>query len=375
MRWSDNPNDACIFWLNGMSGTGKSTIARTVAYVWDKEQRLGTSFFFSRGQGDLALAKRFFTTIAYQLARSQPGLADGIRKAICDEPKILEQRLRDQWEKLILHPLSQPKCQRQSLMLVIDALDECDGEQDTKLILQLLSEAKGLSSVRLQVFITSRPETHICHGFDKLPEAAHRAFVLHGIDATIVSHDIRAFLRHEFHTIRDEEGIQGGWPDEQSLGCLVRKADGLFIYAATICRFIGDKDNDPKERLNLVLEDSTEDGSPTAELDLMYNKILEHAIIRPWSEEWLRIVGSIVILFDSLTDSALAKLLGTKQFKVTKTLKSLSSVLEIQGFRIRLLHPSFRDFLLDNRRCSESQFCISEDKAHEDLAVSSLKLM
>ena len=31
MTWSENPNSACIFWLNGMAGTGKSTVARTVA--------------------------------------------------------------------------------------------------------------------------------------------------------------------------------------------------------------------------------------------------------------------------------------------------------------------------------------------------------
>jgi hypothetical protein len=30
ITWSENPNGACIFWLNGMAGTGKSTIARTL---------------------------------------------------------------------------------------------------------------------------------------------------------------------------------------------------------------------------------------------------------------------------------------------------------------------------------------------------------
>ena len=88
MHWSDTHNDAYIFWLNGMAGTGKSTIARTVAREWAKKERLGASFFFSRGQGDRAHASKFFTTLAYQLACVQPSLTAGIHKAICDRPDI-----------------------------------------------------------------------------------------------------------------------------------------------------------------------------------------------------------------------------------------------------------------------------------------------
>lgn len=64
MAWGDNPRDKCIFWLNGMAGTGKSTIARTVARTFYDQDRLGPSFFFSRGGGDLAKADGFFTTLA-----------------------------------------------------------------------------------------------------------------------------------------------------------------------------------------------------------------------------------------------------------------------------------------------------------------------
>jgi len=148
MHWSEMPNNACIFWLNGMAGTGKSTIARTVAREWAKKERLGASFYFSRGQGDRAHASKFFTTLAYQLAYAQPKLAASIYKAICDRPDIPRQSLREQWKHLILEPLSQlsgVSSQLQSLILVIDALDECDDENDTGLILQLLSEAKNLS--------------------------------------------------------------------------------------------------------------------------------------------------------------------------------------------------------------------------------------
>jgi len=388
MHWSDMPNGACIFWLNGMAGTGKSTIARTVAREWAKKERLGASFFFSSGQGDRAHASKFFTTIAYQLAYAQPSLATGIHKAICDRPDIQRQSLQQQWKHLILEPLSQlsGSSQPQSLVLVIDALDECDDENDTGLILRLLSEAKTPSSVRLQVFVTSRPETPIRHGFSYIPNAAHRDFILHEISNHIVNRDISALLQHEFDRIRMGHRLPMEWPDEPSLGHLIQKADGLFIYAATVCRFIGHEDSYPPERLAFVLEGSMEEGSPTVQLDLMYTKLLRYAVVKdrePQRTERLlqrfrRIVGPIVILFDVLTASALGQLLDTKPREVERTLESLSSILsysDSEGSPIRLLHPSFRDFLLDNRRCDDPRFSIVGDNAHGDLAVSCLDLM
>ena len=66
--WVDGKNERCIFWLNGMAGTGKSTIARTVARRYYEQQRLAASFFFSKGGGDISHAGLFITSIAMQVA-------------------------------------------------------------------------------------------------------------------------------------------------------------------------------------------------------------------------------------------------------------------------------------------------------------------
>jgi len=399
MRWSDTHSGACIFWLNGMAGTGKSTIARTVAREWGKKERLGASFFFARGQGDLARASKFFTTLAYQLATARSGLAAIVRRAICDNPDISRKCLRDQWERLILDPLSQLNnisSELQSLMLVIDALDECDDKKDTELILELLSQAKCLSSLRLRIFVTSRPETPIRHGFDDISQDAHRDFILHQISRQIVdhdivnrdtvNHDISTLLRHEFERIRKRHRLPRDWPNDPSLNCLVHKADGLFIYAATVCRFIGHQDSHPPQRLNLVLKGSTEDRSSTKQLDLIYTTVIHHAVVEGREAEmqpillqrFRRIVGSIVILTDALTACALAKLLDAEQWEVERTLESLGSVLaysDREDIPIRLLHLSFRDFLLDDQRCHDPRFRIVGHNAHMELAVSCIELM
>ncbi|KAF5543248.1 vegetative incompatibility het-E-1 [Fusarium phyllophilum] len=66
--WADSDDDKCIFWLNGIAGTGKSTIAQTVARSFHGQRILGPSFLFARDGGDLGNANRLITTLARQLA-------------------------------------------------------------------------------------------------------------------------------------------------------------------------------------------------------------------------------------------------------------------------------------------------------------------
>jgi hypothetical protein len=170
--------------LSGIAGTGKSTIARTISRDFADQKCLGASFFFSRGRSDLGHAGKFFTTIAVQLANTLPAFKPCVNEAIAKCSNIAQQGLAEQWKHLIFQPLSELRgvsLQSQTIILVIDALDECDGEGDIKWILQLLANAKALETVRLRVLITSRPETPIHFSFDDIPEATHQDFILHEI--------------------------------------------------------------------------------------------------------------------------------------------------------------------------------------------------
>ena len=390
ITWSNDPNGACIFWLNGIAGTGKSTIARTVARTWSGQNRLGASFLFSKGHGDLGHAAKLFTTLATQLAHTVPSVKKFICTAIEENPDIFQRGLGDQWKYLILQPLSnltQVSPQLQLVIFVIDALDECEGDDDIRLILRLISEAKSLATVRLRLFVTSRPETPIRFEFHAIPTATHQDFVLHTISQSTIENDISLFLRHELENIRRDNAFHEGWPDHGTVALLCQKARGLFIYASTACRFIRDMRWDPDERLPLILKDDYVGQSAMGELDEMYTRILKQSIgLRDLpiqeqarlSGEFRQIVGSIVILSDFLSVSALAVLLDLRVATVNGRLRGLHSVLDVpksQESRVRLLHPSFRDFLLDQQRCFEPQFWINEKKAHSDLFVSCLKLM
>jgi len=378
MDWCDDPNSKCIFWLNGMAGTGKSTISRTIARELAEKKRLAASFFFTRGKKDISHSGMFFTTIAAQLAISLPVLRTSISDAIDNNAHIFEQGPREQWNQLILNPLKSAPTQSIQLVVVIDALDECDSMEDIQLILLLLEEAKDLDTVRIKIFLTSRPEIPIFDGFRQLSGEAYRDFILHNIPLDTVNTDISTFFLQKLSPLKAKHGLRTPWPDEQTIEQLVERAAGLFIYAATTLRFIRDGINGPEEQLSLVLSATKSSLSATEHLDGIYTTLLQHSVVgrRGYQEceqlaEWFRqVVGSIVVMFNTMPARNLAQLLQISFNMVSRTLNSLRSVLHVpedESQPVRLFHLSFRDFLQDSRRCSDSRFRIDEKARHTSL--------
>jgi hypothetical protein len=392
-NWADGQDERCIFWLNGLAGTGKSTIARTIARKYYEQERLGASFFFSRGSGDIGTARKFATSIALQLASRSPLLEKYICESVRQQKDIANQSLADQWRQLVLLPLSRlhsTDC-RSLYLLVVDALDECDSDSDIRVIVQLLAEARSLEMVRLRVVLTSRPEIPIRYGFRHLPNNEHQAFVLHDISPSIIDHDISIFLEHNFRIICHEYCLDASWPGAGVIETLVRGASGLFIWAATACRFIDQGKRFAAKRLTTILNSSSivsimSKEHPEKHLNNIYITVLEHSISPDYMDEekeelfsMLRhVLGSIVVLLSPLSTHSLSRLLDTPKNEVDQTLEDLHSILDIptnQTQPLRLHHPSFRDFLLDRERYGDSNFWVDAKQTHQKLAQCCIRLM
>jgi hypothetical protein len=147
--WADGQDERFIFWLNGLAGIGKSTIACTIARKYFENGQLGASFFFLRGGGDVGHAGKFFITIAIQLGQKSRSLQRHICDALRKNNDIATQSLSDQWRQLVLGPLSKLSGDLYASLyiLVIDAIDECDNDNDIQIILKLLAEAQTLKIV------------------------------------------------------------------------------------------------------------------------------------------------------------------------------------------------------------------------------------
>lgn len=330
-------------------------------------------------------AGKFVTSLAVQLAFNVPSLRQSICDAVRKRSDIASLSLSEQWHQLVLIPLS--NLQREShrfYILVVDALDECEDVKDVRTILQLLAEARSLTTVRLRVFLTSRPEVPIRHGIHCIPQAEHHDFILQNIPLEIVNHDIFLFLEYNLGTIGQEWSLGAKWPGEVVLRQLVHKSSGLFIWAATACRFTNEGEEFAKDRLDEILEGTGSEGTPEQHLDQIYLTVLQSSIpktfrapekVRLYARQ-RKILGSIAILLSPLPAASLAKVISISGTQVTQTLEKLQAILDVPkdvtDF-LRLHHPSFRDFLLNEGRCGE--FWVDEKEAHQNLAAGCIQLM
>jgi len=390
--WAADHAGKRIFWLCGKAGTGKSTISRTVAQKLDDDGLLGASFFFKRGRADRSHAKLLFPTIARQLADLFPAIAPAIAFALGQDSFLCDRCLDIQFDSLLLEPLQnvdQDSFPSASMILVIDALDECDSCKSVKKMLLLLSRVQEITSVHLRIFVTSRPEAPVELGFEQMSEDLHQDVRLEEAQERSIAHDIQVFYEHQFSEIRDAslsqvDELPAKWPGDENIGLLVDKAVPLFIFAFTVSRYIA---ANPKRNLNTLLHQSP--GNSLSGLKGTYIPILNSVVVCEGGGEaedrvidFKRIAGSIVLLYDPLGASALARLLGLCVGDVDRALRPLHSVLNIPhaldgkmdcAMPITLFHQSFRDFLVDPALKSKNPFWINAEETHRTLAIHCIR--
>ncbi|OJD11919.1 hypothetical protein ACJ73_09437 [Blastomyces percursus] len=262
--WVENQDDErYIFWLSGWAGTGKSTIARTIAREYYDQNCFTASFFFSRGGGDVSHAGEFVGAVASELSSR------------CADFKSLSPSL-----------------------IVLDALNECD-ERDVGLVLQPLRGFQNLGQLRPRIFITSRPEIPVQHGFERIPGEAHRDFMLHDIEHFIVEDDIRKYLQHALSDTQQKHKLEKNWPGEEAIDHLAQKASGSV--------------------------------DPTEELNQIYIRVLGSSVgpsLKPHESEKTckslsRVLGVIATLFSPLPAPSISQILKMPEQKLYGLLSGL----------------------------------------------------
>ena len=94
-------NSPSVFWLNGMAGTGNSTIAYTIAQDFDRHgdpnlpKILAATFFCSWQLEDTRQQIYIIPTLSYQLARHSGSFCNALSTGNVDSTKILENQMED----------------------------------------------------------------------------------------------------------------------------------------------------------------------------------------------------------------------------------------------------------------------------------------
>lgn len=386
--WATDPNKKPVFWLQGMAGTGKSTVSRTMARWLDNEGLLGGSFFFKKGGTDREDAKRLFTTLTKQILERLPHLQEPVKRAIKETRGIGSNNPQEQFNELLFKPLKNLDLGLKLpliLVIVIDALDECQVPADVAAFFSTLPKLSELTHVRLRFFITSRPEPAVIKGFRPM---SNDEFVLHQIERSIIQRDIAIFLQERLGRIRDDHGLLKSWPGEENFTALVNMAVPLFIYAATVYRFLNCEGELPNDRLQAILSSRSTEGMYIIDNEYskstgIYLPILKHIIsqkgpkeLRSWMNDFRRIMGAIALLFSPLSSVSLAGLIRLDQMRIQGRINVLQSVVSVpkdSDAHVQLLHLSFREFLVDHS--ASADFWIDERVVHAQLAEDCLDCM
>ncbi|WYZ44457.1 hypothetical protein EsH8_VII_000893 [Colletotrichum jinshuiense] len=389
-HWADDDSGEPFFWLVGPAGTGKSTIARTIADSMAKKKRLVAGYFFKRGEQGRNDTTRLFPTLATQLADTIPRFKDHLRSSLdgLDRNAVEKKGLDAQFDKLILNPLVDLISINTSQLpglIIIDALDECERPEHLSWVIALLGKLCNVNTIRLRVLFTSRSTPQVSDAFKSfVKKKAACSLQLHRAFFEDTKNDIQVFLRTRFAEIRIKRKVQQDpWPTIEDLDRLVQLAttpEPLFIYAATLCRFIYDekRPRNPKNQLKLWLKQCEDNKS---QLHQIYDPILSQVFLgneEAESCQQLQFLGALILLATPLSVVSLAVLLGIDMDDVNWWLPELHAVLDIPAeFHrpIRLLHKSFSDFLLSPKDTETSNYHIDAVETHVMLAAKCIQRM
>ena len=361
-----------LLWIYGMAGSGKSTITTTLANHFRETGQLGAFLFFNRDVEDQSDPTTTVRTMAYQIGTFHPRIGQLIADAIKSTPSILSSPIYFQFKKLLVGPLSSLNDTDTRVVIIIDAIDESGTVEERGALVELLSRStKYLPFSTVRIIVSSREDVDIRSAFLKYPHI--RAFEL-SLTSSLINDDIASYFRLHLHEIATQRAHLGAnWPGDESIKALTERASGLFVWASTAINFING--HDPRKRLAALLQEKLSAEAEIA-LDSLYRTALD--MVDMWHDEdfvkdFRAIFGTILELRNLLSSHAFDTLLGHRNGRpCTDTLARLSCVVSSSP-KVRVVHPSFADFLRNRTRCGRDMWYFQPGKHNRTLATRCLK--
>ncbi|TFK62742.1 hypothetical protein BDN72DRAFT_848362 [Pluteus cervinus] len=350
--WCSNRTAGPLRLISGWAGTGKTTIAQTMAEYWAKRGQLAGSFFFSRLSEERSKADWVFATILHWFLQ-----IFGVDVDIGHFDSMVV------WNLLVKVLVSTSTSLPQPVVIVIDGLDETSITRDqVSLLRDILNSLDQLGS-SVKVLISCRPERHLENVFNEFASKLGPSYRIQLGQSEGDKNDLRTFLRVSFDRIcqdrRNDETMSitnGPWPSQEEIEDLVDRASGQFIFAATVVRFVDDENEDPVEMLNLVLEQRT---SSFEAIDLLYIVILGRVGMTldksTKSLERRQLMQNLILHVNHQPSSslAIADFWFEKEVTINILVKHLQALLvrnldthgQNSEIVIQFRHKSFHDFL------------------------------
>ncbi|KAJ7588033.1 hypothetical protein C8J56DRAFT_1050093 [Mycena floridula] len=359
LQWSqtEKPSDkAEIRLLADVVGSGKSTIAHTFARDCCHRKVLGASYFFDSKVSSQNDTSSVIKVIATNLAAFDEAL--GLQISL-SKRKHPTENLPDEFRYYIVEPFQQWTSQRR-LIIVLDALDEV---ADNSEFLKVLRDQVPTIPGNVGFFLTSRQEPDIMSFLsENPPHIRHLSIEIH---SDTNKSDLEAYIRGRLEEIAPKKlkWLSSKWPTDKEVSRFVSKAEGLFIWAATICDYLmSEAASSPALDLELILSAQPNQIGldATAKMSTLYSTILKRC-------QWK---GSFPIAYQAVMGAIVAAVhfvaSGPYRLGFLFTSRCL--------LEIHILHLSFRDFLTNPDQSKEPYF-IDPTKHSGILALKCLQLM
>ncbi|KAF8341238.1 uncharacterized protein EI90DRAFT_3285436 [Cantharellus anzutake] len=354
MAWCHDTRDSGnrVMLLTAVAGAGKTSIAHTIAERCARERSLLLSFFFKAGEQ--SRPDCLFSGMARALAKRDQVYRSSIISALQDDPTLSTAPFAMQFKGLVAPPLlHKPPLSDHPLVVIIDALDECDDEAFESLANILREEVPKLPSP-IKFFITSRQ-------FDRVNRFLSSRFPIDRLSIDLSDnanvHDCATYIRSQLETVKDcHPDMQHKLEDEEKMvEGILERAGGLFIWISTIFRYMRKASKDPMRTLEGLLGTGAKGSVVSAEgmMDRLYTGILKKCGWEDgdFADDYPVVMGAISVARQPLSvaawDAILSPFLKSSVRYTLVELSPLLSGLEDPDNPIRILHQSFRDFILE----------------------------
>ncbi|EIW79958.1 hypothetical protein CONPUDRAFT_155346 [Coniophora puteana RWD-64-598 SS2] len=375
-----------VIWLFGESGSGKSSVAHTIARQLSTQNQLAATFFFSRRRthADRSDANLVFPTLAYQIGLLHLRARSAVVKAITDDPELLSnlKSRTDQFEHLVKAPLrSLQHVWAIPRKVIIDAVDEVvTGDRGSleSLVCSLNELVRDLDIPISHILVTSRPFPSLVTLSRTL--ATNGRLTVLNMQQFSPNYDIELFLKHSFDNIYDIHELsflhERPWPSSTILTSLSTRIKGRFIVAATIVRLIENAES-PSDCLDLIsrMYEGTMDpiDLDLGNIDSIYSYVLSSGDEQN-QRSGVEYLSDIMTLARPLTLDGICTLSGVD---VSKHIVHLSAIVSLPPMyystTVQVYHSSLRDYLWDSSR--SGNICVSPPTSHGRLAVWCFQLM
>ena len=369
--WATNESgqkeESNTYWIHGLPGIGKTSLAHSICASLHKENHLAGAFFCRRDDGSLSEPRNILPTLNHKLAIIFPPFRRLVAERLRNNSNLT---LRSTKHNLLLELIRNLPCPpRRILVFVIDGFDECGDTQNRPAILRALTDAAAGASW-LKIIITSRPEVDIQHSFNALVQSSHLRYDL--TDDRETTSDLQIFARARFRRAVLKWGLGSRWPTE-FVG-IITWAAGLFIFIETIALVLEQRE-DPSESLKATLQAHAGTGSTA--LYGLYSSILTTRVVHN-KAAFRRMVGVLLSAapYRPLCEETIAELAGVRPDLVKKWVECLRSLLyrdERANGGIRVRHVSISDFFLSDECHRDYQVSLRDSNV--ELGISCLKTM